>query len=806
MATFILLLTVVVIGTLAYHRVPLRFTSLILLGVLLLYSFSAVAGWLELTVFWLLFIVVVLPLNIIPLRRKLISQRAFDWYRTVMPKMSRTEKEALEAGTVSWEQELFGGKPNWQKLLTIPVAHLTAEEQAFIDGPVEQLCRMVNDWDVTHNRADMPSELWQFLKDQGFFGIIIPKKFGGKEFSAYAHSQILCKVYGISVTAATTIGVPNSLGPAELLLHYGTDEQQQYYLPRLARGEEIPCFALTNPVAGSDAGSIPDTGIVCHGQFDGKEVIGIRLNWNKRYITLAPIATVLGLAFKLFDPEKLIGDEIEYGITCALIPTTTAGITIGRRHFPLNTAFLNGPTQGKDVFIPIDWIIGGVKMAGQGWRMLVECLSAGRAISLPASAIGGSRIAALTTGAYARIRKQFNLPIGKFEGVAEALTRIAGRLYLIDAANRLTLAIVDSGEKPSVLSAIMKYHATEFSRMIGCDAMDIHGGKGICLGPRNYLGRFYQSAPIAITVEGANILTRNMIIFGQGAIRCHQYVLAELAAAQDPDQHRGMVSFDKALFGHVGLVLSNLCRSVWLSLTNARLVKSPVSAREVRRYYQWLMRFSSAFSLTADLAMSALGSELKRRERLSARLGDILSFMYMISAVLKRYEDEGRQIADLPLVHWSCREMFFQLQEQLDALFQNFPNKTLAVLLRCCIFPFGKPFRRPDDRISQQVAEILLSPSTTRDRLTAGTFKGNIIGFIESTLQQVLAAEPIESKLQKAVRDGILRPQELSALLTSAVSLGVITDAESKIILNAESARLEVIAVDDFSSAELARH
>lgn len=806
MSLLIFLLTLIVIGAVAYHRLSLKISSAILFVLLLLYSYSGECGWFVLTLFWLLFVIIILPLNIVPLRRKLISERVYDWYRTIMPKMSNTEKEALEAGSVSWEAELFSGKPAWQKLLSIAPAKLTAQEQAFLDGPVEQLCLMINDWDITHNRADMPPEVWQFLKTQGFFGIIIPKIYGGKEFTSYAFSQILCKVYGVSITVATTISVPNSLGPAELLLHYGTEEQKNYYLPRLASGSEIPCFALTSPVAGSDAGSIPDTGIVCKGEFEGKEVIGILLNWNKRYITLAPVATVLGLAFKLYDPEKLIGDEIEYGITCALIPTHTPGITIGRRHFPLNTAFLNGPTQGEDVFIPVEWIIGGIKMAGQGWRMLMECLSAGRAISLPASSVGGARAVAFLTGAYARIRKQFNLSIGKFEGISEALTRIAGRLYYMDAANSLTMSIIDKGEKPSVLSAIMKYHATEISRKIGCDAMDIHGGKAICLGPRNYLGRFYQAAPIAITVEGANILTRSLIIFGQGAMRCHRYVYAELEAALETDYQRGVALFDKALFGHLGLVCSNFCRSLWLGISGAYLVRSPVATKEVRRYYQNLTRFSSAFALFSDCLMAVLGSELKRREKLSARLGDILSMLYMISAVLKRYEDEGRQKEDLPLVHWSCQEAFFIMQQQFEALLQNFPNKTMAVILRFIIYPVGRPFSPPNDRLANQVAQLILSPSPTRDRLTMGTFKGNIVGFIEETFQEVIACEAIESKILKAIREKILREQELSLLLISAVKAGVITKEESKRVLKTDVARYEVIKVDDFAPEELARH
>lgn len=683
------------------------------------------------SILWMLFILFILPLNIILLRRKLISKKIFKLYKEIMPKISRTEKEALEAGTVTWEAELFNGKPDWKKLLSIPVVTLTPEEKDFINNTVDDLCNMLNDWKITDVYKDLPEEVWDYLKTEGFFGLIIPKQYGGKGFSAYAHSEILCKIYGVSVTAATTVSVPNSLGPAELLLNYGTEAQKDYYLPRLARGQEIPCFALTSPEAGSDANSIIDTGIICGGEFEGKQVVGIRLNWNKRYITLAPIATVLGLAFKLYDPDNLIGTETDYGITCALIPTNLAGITIGRRHYPLNTAFLNGPTQGKDVFIPIDFIIGGIKMAGQGWRMLMECLSAGRAISLPSSAIGGGKVAVFTTSAYAQIRRQFNLPIGKFEGVSDVLARMSGYLYLMEAAKVLTLSIIHQGEKPSVLSAIMKYHMTELGRKIACDAMDIHGGKAICLGPKNYLGRFYQSIPIAITVEGANILTRSLIIFGQGAIRCHRYVMSEIQAGKKND----LKQFDQALWGHIGQIVSNMFRSLFLGFTQGYWVRSPVLTLTTRRYYQLLTRFSSVFGLIADFTMIKLGSKLKRRESLSGRLGDVLSYLYLISAVLKRYEEEGRQAADLPLVHWTCQHFFYEIQSQLDMILQNFPGNTLLkVFLSALIFPLGKNLKRPDDSLSRQITAVVMKPSETRDRLTRGIFKSEIVVKMEEVL------------------------------------------------------------------------
>lgn len=547
-----------------------------------------------------------------PLRRKLLSQYLFHRVSKIMPVMSATEREALEAGSVSWEGDLFSGAPDFDALLNTPWVQLNKEEQAFLDGPVRSLCAMINDWDITHNRMDLPPEIWQFIKKERFLGMIIPKSYGGLGFSATAQMMVLVMLYGRSITAATTVSVPNSLGPAELLLKYGTEEQKNYYLPRLADGREMPCFALTAPNAGSDAASITDTGIVCKGLWKGKKVLGLKLNWNKRYITLCPIATVIGLAFKMFDPENILGKGVDLGITCALIPSDTKGVVTGRRHFPLNTAFLNGPTQGKDVFIPLDFIIGGADMAGHGWRMLMECLSAGRAISLPSSASGGSQAVALGTGAYARIRKQFNQPIGKFEGIEEPLARIASNTYLIDAALTMAASAIDLGAKPSVAGAILKYHTTERARHTVIDAMDIHGGKGICLGPNNYLGRGYQGSPIGITVEGANILSRSLIIFGQGAVRCHPYVFAELESIRKKD----LEAFDKAFWGHVGFIFTNFTKSLVFAWTDARLTSAPSSV--LKRYYQLAHKYSTYLAFLADFSMVVLGGALKRREKLSS--------------------------------------------------------------------------------------------------------------------------------------------------------------------------------------------
>jgi acyl-CoA dehydrogenase len=649
--------------------------------------------------------------------------------------MSSTEREALEAGTVWWDGELFSGKPDWSKLRAIPPPRLSAEEQAFLDGTCDELCRMLDDFDITHRRGDLPPEVWAFLKSRGFFAMIIGKQYGGLGFSAYAHSCVLVKLASRSVTCASTVAVPNSLGPAELLNHYGTEEQKNHYLPRLARGDDIPCFALTGPRVGSDAAALPDTGVVCRGLWQGQEVLGLRLNFSKRYITLAPIATVIGLAFRMLDPDRLLGGEKDLGITCALIKRDTPGVEIGKRHFPLNIPFQNGPVRGRDVFVPLDAIIGGVKMAGQGWRMLVEQLSVGRCISLPSNATGGSKAAVFATSAYARIRRQFNMPVGKFEGVELAIARMVGLTYIADAARSVTIAAIDSGARPAVPAGILKYHVTEMGRRVANDAMDVQGGKGIMLGPRNYLGRGYQSIPIAITVEGANILTRSLIIFGQGAIRCHPFVLREMNAARNPDRKRGVDEFDRALFGHIGFTISNAARSLVMALTLARFRNVP-DAGPTRRYYQHIERFSASFAFATDVAMLTLGGYLKKKESISARLGDVLSSMYLASMVLKHHEDQGSPVADLPIVEWSCRELLYQAQEQLHGVLRNFPVRPMSWLMRVFIFPRGLTYFAPGDRLARSVAQLVQDASESRDRVTAGVYREQREGSALGALQQ----------------------------------------------------------------------
>lgn len=738
-------------------------------------------------------------------RQSLISGKALAVFKKVLPAMSQTEKEALEAGTVWWEAELFKGKPDWKKLHNIQAPKLSAEEQAFLDGPVNEVCAMVSDYQVTHELADLPPEVWTFLKEKKFFAMIIKKQYGGLEFSAYAQSLVLQKLTGVSGVLSSTVGVPNSLGPGELLQHYGTEEQKNYYLPRLAEGKEIPCFALTSPEAGSDAGSIPDFGVVCKGQWEGKEVLGMRLTWNKRYITLAPVATVLGLAFKLRDPEGLLGDKEELGITCALIPTHLKGVEIGNRHFPLNVPFQNGPTRAKDLFVPLDFIIGGPKMAGQGWRMLVECLSVGRGITLPSNSTGGIKTAALATGAYARIRRQFKQPIGQMEGIEEPLARLAGNAYVMDAASNLTVAGIDLGEKPSVISAIVKYHCTHRGQRSIIDAMDIVGGKGICLGPANFLARGYQGAPIAVTVEGANILTRSMIIFGQGAIRCHPYVLREMEAAYSPNSD-AVEKFDSALAGHVGFVLSNLVRSLWLGLTDGYGSQAP-TRDATKRYYQQLNRYSANLALLADISMAVLGGSLKRRERLSARLGDILSQLYLSSATLKRFENDGRPAEDLPLVHWGLQDSLRQTEIAIDEFLANFPNRIIGRALRVLMMPFGRVRKAPSDKLDSKLAQILQTPSETRSRIGRHQYltpsDNNPAGKIEQALNVILQAEPLFEKACKAL--GQRRPfMGLDEVAKLGLEAKELTIQEAALLSEAEAHRLYTINVDDFAPQELA--
>ncbi|KFN43509.1 acyl-CoA dehydrogenase [Arenimonas oryziterrae] len=795
----------IVVGVCAYHRFSLAVFAALAASVLVAVGLAG-ANFTATVVCAVILALFTLPLLITPLRQKLITTPLLKFYTKILPPLSDTEKVALEAGTVGFEGELFSGRPQWDVLLSQPKPVLTAEEQAFIDGPVEEVCKMTNDWETTHVRADLAPEIWEFVKKHKFFGMIIPKEYGGLGFSAYAHSRVIMKLASVSATLSSTVGVPNSLGPGELLLHYGTDEQKNYYLPRLADGREIPCFGLTGPTAGSDATSIPDFGIVCQGEWNGARVVGVRLNFDKRYITLAPVATIIGLAFRLYDPDGLLGPKKDHGITLALVPRGTPGMDIGRRHFPLNCVFQNGPIHGKDVFLPLSQLIGGEDYIGHGWRMLVECLSIGRSITLPSTSSGASKLAAVVTGAYSRIRKQFGLSIGRFEGVEEALARIAGNTYAMTALSQATAAAVDRGEKPAVPSAIAKYHCTEMAREVARDAMDIHGGKGVILGPKNYLGRGWQAAPISITVEGANIMTRSLMIFGQGAIRCHPWVLKEMQAAQNPDPVARLRDFDTNLFGHIGFAISNAVRSWFFGLTASKIGAAPGDAY-TRRYYRKLNRYSANLALLADTSMLLLGGKLKFKEKLSGRLGDVLSQLYLASAMLKRYEDDGRPATEQPLLAWAFHDSAHKIELAMSGVLRNFPIRPAAWLLWMLVFPIGRRAQAPSDRLGRRAAALLMSPSDARDRLADGVFltpcENNPAGRINAALAKVILAEPVERKFLKALKNSDIEALTFPEQLAEGVREGWITAEEKAQLEELRELTWDAISVDDFDSADL---
>jgi acyl-CoA dehydrogenase len=748
--------------------------------------------------------------GVAPLRRALITRRIMPVFAKVLPRLGDTERIALDAGTVWWDAELFSGRPDWNKLLAFAPAPLTADEQAFLDGPVQELCAMLDDWQINQDR-DLSPQVWEFIKSRGFFGMIIPKEFGGHGFSAIAHSRIVTRISSRSVAAAVTVMVPNSLGPGELLLHYGTDEQKNYYLPRLARGEEIPCFGLTGPEAGSDAAATQSTGIVERRTIDGNEVLGLRLNWKKRYITLAPVATLIGLAFRIQDPDHLLGTVADLGITCALIPRSLAGIEIGQRHDPMGVPFMNGPIVGTDVFLPLDHVIGGRAGIGQGWRMLMECLAAGRSISLPALSVGAAQMMTRICGAYATVREQFDTPIGRFEGIEEPLARIAGKTYLMTAARTLTCGALDAGEKPAVLSAIAKAYLTEAMREVVTDAMDIRAGSAIQRGPRNSLARAWDAVPIGITVEGANILTRSMIIYGQGAIRCHPFVQQEILSVAE----NNLAKFDAALFGHINLVLRNAMRAMLCAWTSSRLIAAP-RTEDTARYYQHLSRFSAAFELASDIAMGTLGGALKRREKISGRLADALAYLYLASCALKRYHDEAKTTANYNLACWCAEHCLYRVQEALRGVIDNLalatnpsgaraPIRLAAWLLRLTIFPLGAHFKPPSDALGARVARDILEDREARLNLTSDIFvpPANEVGLgaLEAALDKAVRAIPVETKLRDAVRAGKLDRAPGAMLDEAGLAAGVISHAEYTLLQQADAARDEAIAVDAFDAA-----
>ncbi|RUO80488.1 acyl-CoA dehydrogenase [Idiomarina tyrosinivorans] len=755
----------------------------------------------------LLVVLVVVLFAVKDIRRNLITRPVFGFFKRVLPPMSATEREAMEAGDVWWDAELFSGRPDWQKFLAMTPPQLNQREQDFVDNQLAKLLDMLDDFRIVQQDRDLPKAVWDYLRKERFFAMIISRDYGGLDFSPAANSYIVSRIASRSISAAVSVMVPNSLGPGELLSHYGTSEQKDYWLPRLAEGKDIPCFALTGPEAGSDAGAIPDEGIICKGEHDGKEVVGIRLNWDKRYITLAPVATVLGLAFKLYDPDGLLGDKKALGITCALIPTDHSGVKHGDRHFPLNQAFMNGTTSGEDVFIPLEWIIGGIDYAGKGWRMLVECLSAGRGISLPALATATGHVTQRMTGAYSYVRQQFGLPIGKFEGVQASMGQIGGLNYTLESMRRLTITALCQGKSPSVVTAMTKYHMTEMGRQVMDHAMDVHAGKGIQLGPKNYLGHGYMATPVSITVEGANILTRNLMIFGQGATRCHPYVLKEMDAASNSNVDEGLAQFDQLLLKHMGFALSNWGATIGHALTSSCFAEKPVSGETVR-YYQHLTRFSRALAYTADVAMLTLGGDLKRKEMLSARLGDVLSHLYMGSAVLKRFEDEGRQAADLAFVHFALQRHLHEIAKAFSGFFDNLPNRVMATLLRLSVFPLGNRFKAPADDLAQQISESMMEPGVTRDRHTFLCFwkddENDPTGHMEKAFLAMKALEPVYKRLQKAQKNGDIAADIYGDELAAAALEAELIDADTaEQLKDCERWRMGAIAVDSFAPGTL---
>lgn len=751
---------------------------------------------------WLCYLLAAAFANLHQLRRRYITGPLLKRIKNQLPTISATEKEAIEAGNTWWEKELFCGQPNWQKLLKLPAPTLTDEEQHFVDHQVEELCRMLNDWQIVSVDHDLSASVWEYIKKEKFFGLVIAKQYGGLGFSALAHSTIITKIATRSGSAAVSIMVPNSLGPAELLTHYGTEEQKNYYLPRLVRGEEIPCFALTAPEAGSDAGSIPDTAIVCKGQFEGKEVVGIKLSWDKRYITLAPIATVLGLAVRMYDPDHLLGDNEDMGITLCLIPTSHPGVEIGSRHLPMRLAFMNGPTRGKDVFIPLDWIIGGAENAGKGWRMLMECLSIGRSLSLPALATASSKVAYRFTGAYARLRRQFNTPIASFEGVEEALGMIAGYTYLLEATRVMTANAVDMDINPAIASAIAKYHMTEMGRVAVTHAMDVHAGHMIQMGPRNFLANLYVSAPISITVEGANILTRNLIIFGQGAIRCHPYLLKEIELLSAPEMN--VAALDDVLMNHVGFLASNFLRTLAYGLSGGKLIFAYGKNPKIKALERQLTRMSSALALVADTCLILLGGSLKRRERISARLGDILSQLYLASAVMKYFNDHQATEADVDYACWSMQECLYEIQKAFDELLVNLPYRGLGFILKTCIFPFGCAYRRPNDALHKKLAAQMTAISPIRDQITQYCFISNdpsdITYKFEAAMKLVDENDVLRKKIQTAVKSGTISDSlHFIDRVRDAEKAGILTAEEARAINKFEALREDIIKVNEFT-------
>ena len=754
--------------------------------------------------------IVVLPNSI---RKSMLSAPLLKWVRGRLPKLSDTESEALKSGTVDWDGELFSGQPDWNKLLDAAPASLSQNEQAFLDGPVEELCAMLDDWKITNEHYDLPEEVWEFIRENGFFGLLIPTEKGGKGFSHSAHSEIVMKISTRSVSTAVTVMVPNSLGPGELLMEYGTDAQKDYYLPRLAKGEETPCFALTSPVAGSDAGAIPDKGIVCLGEWEGKEVLGLKVTWNKRYITLAPVATLIGLAIKVYDPEKILGDEADIGVTCVMIPSDLEGVNSGARHLPMNTVFMNGPTWGKEVFIPMDQVIGGQEMLGKGWKMLLECLSIGRSISLPALGTGAGKLACLATGSYALTREQFGRNISQFEGVQEALEPMAGYTYMMDAARLLTSGMLDRGVRPSVPSAVLKYRNTDLMRVVINHAMDVVAGRGVITGPRNFLSRAYQAVPIGITVEGANILTRSLMIFGQGAISCHPFIVKEIEAAGMEDQTGAVDKFDGVFYRHIAHTGRNALRALVLGLSHGMFESAPTKG-DIGKYYKQLGRFSAAYALMTDVTLLSIGGGLKARQRLSGRMADCLVHLYYASAVIKFWHEQDYPDDQRPIVEWCLQSSLRDLQKNMRELIINFPIPALRWPLRVLVFPLGATgLNGPDDKLGTQVAMSIVEDTPLRELISHGCYVNldpqDSLGRVLNAYKLANETKEMRDRLHKEVAkkdpddlDGIalLMGHERKELVDWACEQKIISEEESGKLLEALTALYDVLRVDAFDA------
>lgn len=786
----------------AFYRLSAIIWTVLLGVTLLIITGNGYLSVIPLILVWLIYLAVAAFANLHELRIRYIVKPALQILKAKLPTISATERVAIEAGDTWWEKELFCGRPDWHKLYDMPKPTLTQEEETFLNHQVEQLCSMLDDWNIVFKEHDLPAQVWNYLKQEKFFAMVLPKEFGGLGFSALAHSTVITKIATRSISAAVTTMVPNSLGPAELLVRYGTDAQKQYYLPRLATGEDIPCFALTAPDAGSDAGAIPDIGIICHGEHNGEKIIGMRVSWDKRYITLAPVATLLGLAIHLYDPDHLLGSKKNIGITLCLIPASHPGVETGTRHLPMYSSFMNGPTRGKDVFIPLDWIIGGTSMAGQGWRMLMESLSIGRSISLPALSTACGKVAFRVTGAYSRIRKQFNTSISAFEGVEESLGYIAGYTYMLDACRMMTAGAIDQNINPSIVSAIAKYHMTEMCRRVMSNAMDVHAGQMVQTGPRNIIANNYLAIPISITVEGANILTRNLIIFGQGAIRCHPYILKEieLISADKTD----VKELDKVLMSHIGFLASNLLRSFAYGLTGGRFIFISAKNPKIKQYKRQLTRMSAALALLSDVSLILLGGSLKRRERVSARLGDILSHLYVASTVLKYYYDNGNPASDINYVQWAVQESLYKIQIACNDLLDNYPRRFIGIILKWIIFPFGSAYRRPADKLHKNIVEQMLSLSEFRDRVSRHCYLSHkndeLITRLDKALAQIDRVEPLFKKLNKAMHDNHVTPAfEFRDRIQYAKLAGVLTEDEAELLTEFEALRAEIIKVNEFS-------